>query len=402
MATIMTVTAPDVLKLPGLVRLAAPDPAGPIIVATFGGRYETVFTAIDLSGRTLWRRTLEGSAVGPRIGPHGAIWGTSKSGLTAISPDGAAVDSVAPPHDEHERVRAFVLVPGGFCVIWRRADKYGTTARLARHSLAGDAVWSTELPFNELSYPGVVEMSVESGWEPRPMKPWRPRTVNAASQAVLVAGDRVLASLIDDHSGIGACFLVDLVTGDLIATLPPAPYQNKAVVGPGRFLVGCQGYGAFSSALIDRDGQTVQGWPSHTLALVDRDGSIRGPEFENSLPSRSRFRVLRPDGTLSDGPPLADYYTTYPALDAHGSAVFWRDGTLHVIDADLKARALSARTDGSGKAMSRVLLLADGLVVFALGDELLFFRDTGLGPLDSGPWPCGDGNLQGNPCQTPV
>jgi hypothetical protein len=35
--------------------------------------------------------------------------------------------------------------------------------------------------------------------------------------------------------------------------------------------------------------------------------------------------------------------------------------------------------------MSRVLLLADGLVVFALGNELMFFRDTGLGPLDTVP-----------------
>jgi hypothetical protein len=301
-------------------------------------------------------------------------------------------------------MRAFVVLPDGFLVIWRLGDKRGTTARLARHTRTGGTVWSTALPFEEISYAGVVEMSAESGWRTRPVKPWRPATLHVASQGLLVAGDRVLAQLFDVHSGIGVCYLLDLATGELVATLPPAPYHDKAVVGPGRFLVGCQGYDAFSSALIDRDGQTVQGWPSHGMMLVDRHGSIRGPEFENRLPSRSRFRVLDPDGSMRAGPALSDYYTTYPALDEDGSAVFWRDGTLHVIDADLRPRELSTRTEARVVTMSRVLLLADGLVVFALGNELMFFRDTGLGPLDTGPWPCGDGGLEGNPvrCQSPV
>jgi hypothetical protein len=38
-----------------------------------------------------------------------------------------------------------------------------------------------------------------------------------------------------------------------------------------------------------------------------------------------------------------------PRWTKHGSAVFWRDGTLHVIDADLKPRELSTRTVGSRK-----------------------------------------------------
>jgi hypothetical protein len=36
-------------------------------------------------------------------------------------------------------------------------------------------------------------------------------------------------------------------------------------------------------------------------------------------------------------------------------------------------------------------------VVFALDDELLIFPHTGLAERDSGPWPCADGNLRGNP-----
>jgi len=93
------------------------------------------------------------------------------------------------------------------------------------------------------------------------------------------------------------------------------------------------------------------------VPLVDRHGDIRGPELENLLPSRSFFRCLRQDGTLREGPPLSGYYTTYPALDR------------------------------------------DGLAVFALNDELLMV-DTDLGSLDTGVWPCGDANLAGNPVLT--
>jgi hypothetical protein len=76
--------------------------------------------------------------------------------------------------------------------------------------------------------------------------------------------------------------------------------------------------------------------------------------------------------------------------------VFWRDGRLLAIDADLHLQVLFAMSDDRA-VMSRVLLLDDGQVMIAVADELLIFRDMGLAALDPGPWPCGDGNLQGNP-----
>jgi hypothetical protein len=128
------------------------------------------------------------------------------------------------------------------------------------------------------------------------------------------------------------------------------------------------------------------------MLLVDRHGTIRGPESENQLPSRSRFRVLNGDGSLRDGPPLSGYYTTYPALDAAGNTVFWRDGKLVTVDGNLQARELFADQDDRA-VMSRVLLLDHGQVFLALHDELLIFHNTGLTALDTGPWPCADGNL---------
>lgn len=66
------------------------------------------------------------------------------------------------------------------------------------------------------------------------------------------------------------------------------------------------------------------------------------------------------------------------------------------VDADFQVRELFTKADDRA-VMGRVLLLADGQVVFALHGELLIFRDTDLGPLDDSVWPCGDGNLNGNP-----
>ncbi|WP_233513906.1 hypothetical protein [Micromonospora craterilacus] len=47
--------------------------------------------------------------------------------------------------------------------------------------------------------------------------------------------------------------------------------------------------------------------------------------------------------------------------------------------------------------MSRMLLLDGGTIAFALDDELLILRGTGLAALAAGPWPCEDAGIRGNP-----
>jgi hypothetical protein len=76
--------------------------------------------------------------------------------------------------------------------------------------------------------------------------------------------------------------------------------------------------------------------------------------------------------------------------------VSWRDGALLAIDADLHQRELFTHDDDRA-VMSRILLLGQGTIAFALDNELLIFHSTGLAPLAHGPWPCADGNIQGNP-----
>ncbi|WP_285471970.1 hypothetical protein [Actinoplanes sp. NBRC 101535] len=394
--------------MPGQVwGLATHDPAGPVFVTGFSGSDldTTALTAVDPAGTVMWQRTFEGRPRPPRVTPAGTVWlalhGPTGYTFTEVGPEGRVLRSVLPEHQAHEYLGAFALLPDGFCTIWLPADPYrqvppGQVPRVARHTATGATTWSAHLPAAELSFPGVVEAGVDTGWELRPKKPWRPQTISVGYRdPLLVSADRVLVS-IEDGSGIGVCTILDATTGGIVTVTPPAPYKHKAISGPGSFLVGQQGYGAFTTTHYDAEGHAHQTWPSHAMMLVDRHGTVSGPESENILPSRSRFRVLNADGSLRDGPPLSGYHTTHPALDADGTAVFWRDGRLLAVDADLQARTLYAQNDDRS-VMSRILLLDQGRVVFTLHDELFLFHGTGLGPLDDGPWPCGDGNLHGNP-----
>jgi hypothetical protein len=107
-----------------------------------------------------------------------------------------------------------------------------------------------------------------------------------------------------------------------------------------------------------------------------------------------RWRCWSPEDASIGAVPFQE--AKCPALDADGNTVFWRDGKLLTIDSDLQTRVLFAQED-TRAVMSKVLLLDHGQVIFALDDELLTFRNIGIGALDTGPWPCADGNIQGNP-----
>ncbi|MFJ8206930.1 hypothetical protein [Micromonospora chalcea] len=408
---------PEITELPGQVwGLAAADPGGPIYLTSYAGRspstrtlYTTVLTAVDVTGARLWQRSFAGHPFPPRVGADGIVWVTHHDGasapvftVTGVGADGSVRHAVTLKQDPGEHLGAVVRMPDGFCVLWlptapRRRPPHGSTARLARHSDTGSTLWSTSLPLQAVSYPGVVEAGPATGWHVRPKKAWTPSTLQVDHrQPLLVAGDRILAGISDGGSGIGMCTFLDTASGHIISTTDPGPYHHKAIVGPGSFLVGAQGYGAFSSTLYERDGQATQTWPSHGQMVIDQQGTIRDPESENILPSRSRFRILQPDGSMCDGPRLNGYYTSYPALDADGTTMFWRDGTLLAIDAGFDQHELF-RADDDRTVMSRTLLLHDATIALALDNELLLFRDTGMAPLATGPWPCADGNIHGNP-----
>ncbi|MEU8433834.1 hypothetical protein AB0F18_13080 [Streptomyces sp. NPDC029216] len=235
-----------------------------------------------------------------------------------------------------------------------------------------------------MSFPGVVEMGHQAGREIRPRRPWAPEEIGVDHwEPLLVSADRIAAGFTDTRGGIGRTFFLDLQDGATISATSPAPTGRKAIAGPGQFLIGSQGYGAFTTGRFGRDGAETARWAGHGAMLVDEDGSVGGPELENHLPSRSRFRWLAPDGTLVAGPALTGYYTSYPAKDREGTTVFWRDGKLLAVDADLAGHELFAMDD-SRAVISRALLLNDGNVAVSLDNEVLVVR-TPLGPLAGGP-----------------
>lgn len=413
------------IVMPGnLSAVSASSADGPIFVVSSDGRERNIgLHAVDLSGELLWQHRFDGESGTPRVSHTGTVWIAHRDGsdaaLTEMDVSGAIVRSVKPECAPGERIGAFVVLPDGFCMAWLppRSTRYALSApvgRVALHSVGGSQIWSTWTELGEVSYRGVVEWRADDDWVGRPKKPWVPEGIEAAWQdPLLVSGNRIAATFEDGAvaggSGIGVTFLLDSDTGQCIKRTPPNPHGYKAIPRSGEFLVGLQGYGAFTTQHYDGTGALVQEWPTHAMFVVDHNGIIRGPESGNIVSSRSHFAVLEVDGRVTRGPSLNEYTTSYPAIDEHGTTVFWRDGRLVTVDLDLRMRTVlsTASSKDDRVTASRILLLADGRVAFALSYvrdsresvELIIVDETGLGTLDSGVWPCGDGGLHGNPAR---
>jgi hypothetical protein len=398
------------VSLPGQIRgLAAIGADGPVFVTSYDGKNlsATVLTSLGLDGAVLWRRAFAGRPGHPRLSSNGTVWiahrGPAAAMFTELDANGSVLREIIPEHEPFEHLGAFAVLRDGICASWLPGARNhlvspGRPARVARHDQDGACRWSTPVVLGQLSYPGCVEMSAETDWEVRPARPWTPRTIKAHSwEPLLVAGHRVAATFADPRSGIAVMFFLDTGTGQLVAASRPGPSHHKAISGPGEFLIGFQGYGAFRTGRYDYAGMVTKEWSTHAMILIDRHGGISGPESENVLPSTSHYVSLEPDGTVRRGAALPGYYTSYPALDSEGTAVFCRDGRLRAVDRGLQMRDLLSIEEEKRAASSRILLLREGLVAFDLHHELIMVPHTSLGPLDTGIWPCADGGLHGNP-----
>ena len=416
-------------RLPGTVRsVAAWDASSPILTTGVEGNDldTTVVGAVDLNAKVLWHRRFKGKPTKPRLTRDRTVWivhsGPQCPELTLLDVTGKIVDTCTPQCDPSEVLGSFVVLPDGFIALWlpagqghaappwlpskwdrlrrwfptkraRAAPGY-RHARLARHDLDGRAKWSTVLPLRDIAFRGCVYIGRGTGGKILQTPPWTPRIVEAGGPtALLVSGSRVAATVRCGDSGIAVTFFVDTDTGRLIGKTAPGPTHLQAIAGPGTFLIGSQGYGVFITRRYDAAGVSTEEWPTHAQMLINPRGVISGPESQNTSGAQY-FVCFGTDGDVHRGPKLSGYHTAYPALDNNGAAVFWRDGWLQTVTANLRMRRLlELRTE----LMGRVLLLEDGHIVVDLAGELVIVRDPQLGPLSDGIWPCADGGLQGNP-----
>jgi hypothetical protein len=394
------IVLPDAL----VAGLAAESPAGPIYMTSTSrnpgsGRVQTTLSAVDLLGKVLWRRTFDGQTGVPRAVDGEGVWlahhGPGGGVLEQTGPDGSAVRTIAATHRPEEKLAEVAILPGGFCTAWTSGPPY-QGARVDRRDTDGNCVWSAVIPPEQIAHDCVMEASAETGWRSQPRRPWIPATFGLHHwEPILISGDRIMASYREGKSGLSISYFLDTATGKVINSTRPAPAGHKAIAGRGEFLIGVQGYDEFATVRYTRLGDGATRWETNGAMLIDRAGKLRGVEYDNRAGARPRMRVMGWDGSLSGGPVVAGHDTTHPALDGQGNAVFWRDGRLLAVDAELAVRELHSAKDDVSVA-SRVLLLEGGIVAFALDGELVIFR-TGLGELEDSIWPCADGNLNGNP-----
>ncbi len=383
--------------------LAAESAAGPIYLTSAAKdagseRVQTTLSAVDLSGAVRWRRVFDGTTGAPRA-TGGGVWlaqqGPDGAMLAQTNHDGSPGRTIALPH-QGEELGEVVILPDGFCTAWTSGPPY-QGARVDRRGTDGACIWSAAIPPEPLAHDRVMAASEATGWRSQPKSPWIPGTFRLHGwEPLLVSGDRILATYREGKSGLSISYFLDTATGAIISSTRPAPIGRKAISGPGEFLIGRHGYDEFTTIRYTRAGGEAARWPTHAAMLIDRAGKLLGIELDNRAGAQPRQRAMERDGSLSDGPVLAGVSTTHPALDRDGTAVFWRNGKLLAVDAGLTRHELFSEKSESSSTASRTLLLEDGIVTFALNGDLLIFR-TGLGSLEDSVWPCGEGNLNGNP-----
>ncbi len=365
---------------------------------------------LDLGGKMSWQFDVPNSRNNLlfsrlrklRIADDGFVWLRKGRTLTGLAPNGQVRGTIDVDVGPGEELGDFLLVPGGLiAAIYRpvrgKADE--VSGRVARLDVTGKVRWTTTLPADHVSFCGVVEMSVETGWKVRRKKPWLPWAWQPAwrGESLLLWNDRLVARYFEYRSGLGRGYCLDWANGSILWVTASRPEASVVSIGQSAWLLGVQGYDAFDLYLYDRDGQERQHWLSHAEVVLTEGGEIRGVEIENRLPSRMHFSIFLPDGTVRKGPHLDGYYSTYPVVNQAGVTAFWRDGKLRTVDASLNERMLWQDTSLiDKKLMTRMLLTNDGTLIFGLEDEL-FLVPTDLGPMAHSPWPCGGGNARGNP-----
>lgn len=274
----------------------------------------------------------DGASLVPRIE---AIEVVDLRGTRVLTPDRIVEvggRSIPLPPAVAGRARAFVPAPDGAVVAVSDIQDRAAAA-VIRLDRDGQVVWRTEVPVPATLSGGASETRRDDGAVIRTTRPLVPQQWVIDRSELCVSGDRLLAVFVDfPRTGIGIGHGIDLETGRIVYRTAPAPHGQLAPAAPGSFLVGLQGYGAFETQLVDRDGQVTTTWRSHGRVVPGDPPHVI--EMENIMPSRCHVATLLADGTVRHGPPLPGYDTSPLVVAADRRAVFWRDDTLMYVSGD--------------------------------------------------------------------
>lgn len=319
--------------------------------------------AWSLDGFELWRKKIPTSwGTPPRlcIGARGESW--VSSGRLLFDPTSDETIDVA------AGILEFTCMPDGFMLALK-----GDPISIARIRRDGTMVWRTDLaPPEEIAYAGIVQWEAATGFQPRQVPPWRPRSwdMRLVKDPIVVGERLVVVGAGDYESGLSCRYALALDTGQVAWRTEPAPWSHATSIGEGWFL-GQQGYGAFEVSRVIEDGTVVDKWPVDGYVTRLPSGAIHVIELENILPSRMHASALLDGRVVKRGPHLDGYRTSRPALTVDGELIFWRNDELQVVDAELRRRTLDrAPAQDEAEFPSDMHLGRAGMLAFTLGDAL--------------------------------
>ncbi len=329
-----------------------------------------------------------------RVAANGDVWACVIDALIGFSPEGQRREPVRLPLEERERLWSFLVLEDGFIVaiecpvpVFTGGGVAGP-GRLVRIDRGGRVSWSTSIPCDD----GVK--GDRRTWEPGGP---------AGARTPLVMCHGLLLVTYSSHSVIARSYCVDATSGQLLWKTDPAPIHRVAVDPEGRFLIESYGYGVSRTRLYERDGTIAGEWPTHGQ-LVTLPNSAE-PLILQERRQRDPDRVcrLRATDQVDSGPALgiaAD--ATYPVVNDVATSYFVHAGRLVAVDKEmelsivLEGRPLPQPEKNRWLSLRGLLLNHDGDLVFTEGRRL-FIVAGDFGRVAESSWPCGEGNVGGNP-----
>jgi hypothetical protein len=339
-------------------------PGGELLVLAMN-HAEALLEAYDPGLAPMWRVPCGGIEL--LLAPDGTPWVLQKVGASAFGDQGACLAHIEARVPDGMRVSAFARVDDDLIFAFQPPHHGPLRAPiLERVGSGGDVRWSTPLPVGVVADHGVVQMSADEGWKPRPVDAWTPRTWLSTSRTLDVSGDAVLACFSDmPVSGIGFGYVLSLDDGALRFTTKQGPIHATASLGGGAFLVGYQGYGAFETLRYERDGRTRTRWATHGHYVV-ASNDVRVIEMENVFPSKMHLARRTLGGEVIRGAWLDGYSTSLPCVHADGTVLFFRDGALQAAR-DLQIDDKLELCDSRDRIPSTQIVAGDQSAYFALG-----------------------------------